>query len=152
MKQIKFYGVLFVLLMSFASCNNDDDDGCEGEDPGPNEAFFGVFNQDGVSLIGVGNTYDPSEIILSNSSLDFPLSQVTFFNSDDIFMRFSYDSMETGIDYLLMLNSTEVDVINLVFSFQETDCFTIKRIEEFKINDMVIVATDPGEHEFRIVK
>ena len=137
MKQIINICIFFVLLIAIACCKDDHEDGpCYDVFPTDELAAFGVFNQAGVSLIGENNVYNPLTILVSRGSEIITSNQVSSNDSDDIYMRFQYSSMEGGEDYNIRLNGDENETLHLIFSVEETQCYTTKNLDEFRINNV----------------
>ena len=126
--------LIFISLFLLISCEkNDDINKCASKEPPADYIVVSIIDSEGNSLLGINNTYKPSDISLSRGHKFIPLSYFKY--DEEIYMMLSYYEMESEKEYELKLNSQETDIINLKISMYNTDCFLyLKRVEKFVLN------------------
>ncbi len=131
----KIITLIFAITL-LSSCNKTDDD-CLGAFPSIPELYISIVNAEGISLIGEGNVYKPSEITLSNATQNIPLSTVA--NEEIIYIVLNYGEMQSLTDYNFKLNDQETDILNLTINLIDAPCNNFLRIDSFKVNNQEIM-------------
>lgn len=140
--------LIVISLFLLSSCEkNDDDNLCATTSPPPDFITISIVDNEGNSLIGLNNTYKPSDISLIRGNQYIPLR---FYEYDEIiFMEFDYYEMSSEKDYELKLNEQETDILNLKINRYNTDCFLyLKSVEKFVYNEIEI-QSNSGFYEIR---
>jgi len=131
-----------ILLFVLTGCKKtDDNDDCDYAIPVCSCAYIGIVDSEGNSLLGADNVYDPAEISLSNEGQLIELIEDDL-GGDQLYLRFFFGEMVSGEDYLLQLNETETDIVNLEITENIGPCFTTYAIQEFNLNGTEIIAIE----------
>lgn len=121
---------LFLLI----SCEkNDDNNICATTEPPADYVVVSIIDNEGNSLLGVNNVYNPQDITLSKGLRFVP---IRYFEYEDVFfMIIPFYEMDSEMDYELKLNEEETDILNLKINVYNTDCFLyLKSVEKFVVN------------------
>lgn len=130
--------LVFISLFVLISCEkNDDINICATKEPPADYIVISIIDSEGNSLLGVNNTYKPSDITLNRGYKFIPLR---FFEYDEkILLILPYYEMESEKNYELKLNEQETDILNLKINWYNTDCFLyLKSVERFVLNGVEI--------------
>ncbi|MFT5103062.1 MAG: hypothetical protein ACI86C_000713 [Candidatus Latescibacterota bacterium] len=138
-KAMLLAGILLLVLTGCEKMNDNDD--CDSVTPVCSCAYIGIVDSEGNSLLGADNVYDPAEISLSNEGQLIELIEDDL-GRDDLYLRFFFGEMVSGEDYLLQLNETETDILNLEITENIGPCFTTYTIQKFNLNGTEIIAVE----------
>lgn len=134
---------LIIILLVIAGCEDEGIGPCSSIDPPCECTRFTIVDSVGNRLIGLNNQYHPDSLILINGSDSVLLYPE---KNDSSMIAFSFHSWNTLDDYYLVLNSNEIDTMNLELIFRTGECFSFNEIEKFKFNGKV-VSKDNGYYE-----
>lgn len=123
--------IFFIVAGSLLACEGDEDQ-CAKEFPVCECASIAIVDADGNSLLGENNVYKPAEISLFRSQQSINIMEHVVAN--DTLMLFFFNDMESDQDYSLQLNDTETDILNLTLPIIIGSCFSVKNIEQFRVN------------------
>ena len=123
----KHLSLFFIAAIVIVACSEKENK-CDLITPTIPVVDFTIVDQQGHTLIGDSNVYHPDSIfVLYNNR---PLS-IT--NSDSV-MRFNFEIGETSESYLLVLNNTELDTLNITYYTEQGECFNTYIANVFSLN------------------
>lgn len=132
---IRSLGIIIFSLFLFSACSPNLND-CAAIDSRIPAVDIRIQNKAGKSLIGEENTYKPSEITLTRGEQNILL--IFNENKEGTYITLYYPEMESEKDYLLKLNDTETDILNLKFKNLAGRCFDFLTVETFNLNNQKI--------------
>ena len=131
-KKVKVSLLCFGFLLLSCSSKHDE---CATILPPPADVNIIIVNSEGVSLLGEDNIFKPSEILLQRDGQN---TGALYFTEDElnsnVVMVIHYGILQSGVNYNLILNSEETDLLN--FSIQRINgpCYDVFELESFKLN------------------